>query len=85
MAISKQGYRYVRRILVVGAHAILRYTKQSAEKYPWGRPPLPAALWFDRDLFRSSCFTTPAVSRRQALLDQGRQFVGADPLAPGAH
>jgi hypothetical protein len=33
MAVSKQGYRYVRRILVVGDHAVLRYTKQSPEKY----------------------------------------------------
>ena len=33
--ISKQGDRYVRRILVVGAHAVLRYAKQNPEKYPW--------------------------------------------------
>jgi transposase len=33
--ISKQGDRYVRRILVVGAHAVLRYAKQNPEKHPW--------------------------------------------------
>jgi len=32
---SKQGDRYLRRILVVGAHAVLRYAKQNLEKYPW--------------------------------------------------
>jgi len=33
--ISKQGDRYLRRILVVGAHAVLRLAKQKPEKYPW--------------------------------------------------
>jgi len=33
--ISKQGDRYVRRILVVGAHSVLRRARQSPEKYPW--------------------------------------------------
>ena len=33
--IWQQGDRYVRRILVVGAHAVLRYAKQNPEKYPW--------------------------------------------------
>jgi transposase len=33
--ISKQGDRYLRRLLVVGAHAVLRRAKQSPEKYPW--------------------------------------------------
>ena len=33
--ISKQGDRYVRRILVVGAHAVLRYAKQNPETCPW--------------------------------------------------
>ena len=33
--ISKQGDRYMRRILVVGAHSVLRRAKQSPEKYPW--------------------------------------------------
>jgi len=33
--ISKQGDRYVRRILVVGAHSVLRRAKQNPEKYPW--------------------------------------------------
>jgi len=33
--ISKQGDRYLRRILVVGAHAVLRYARLQPEKYPW--------------------------------------------------
>jgi transposase len=33
--ISKQGDRYLRRILVVGAHAVLRCAKQNPAKYPW--------------------------------------------------
>jgi transposase len=33
--ISKQGDRYLRRILVVGAHAVLRRAKLSPQKYPW--------------------------------------------------
>ncbi len=32
--ISKQDDRYLRRILVVGAHAVLRYAKHNPEKYP---------------------------------------------------
>src|ERR1700738_1289306 len=33
--ISKQGDRYLRRILVVGAHAVLRRAQQSPQNYPW--------------------------------------------------
>jgi len=33
--ISKQGDRYLRRILVVGAQSVLRRAKHSPEKYPW--------------------------------------------------
>ena len=33
--ISKQGDRYVRRILVVGAHSVLRRAKENPDKYPW--------------------------------------------------
>jgi len=33
--ISKQGDRYLRRILIVGAHAILRLAKKSPQNYPW--------------------------------------------------
>ena len=33
--ISKQGDRYLRRILVVGAHSVLRRAKQNPERYPW--------------------------------------------------
>ena len=33
--ISKQGDRYLRRILVVGAHAALKLARQKPEKYPW--------------------------------------------------
>jgi len=33
--ISKQGDRYLRRILVVGAISVLRRAKLNPEKYPW--------------------------------------------------
>jgi len=33
--ISKQGDRYMRRILVVGAHSVLRRAKENPDKYPW--------------------------------------------------
>jgi transposase len=33
--ISKQGDRYLRRLLVVGAHSTLRRAKQSPQNYPW--------------------------------------------------
>src|SRR5271168_990992 len=33
--ISKQGDRYLRRILVVGAHAVLKQARHQPEKYPW--------------------------------------------------
>ena len=33
--ISKQGDHYLRRILVVGAHAVLKRARQQPEKYPW--------------------------------------------------
>jgi transposase len=33
--ISKQGDQYLRRILIVGAHAVLRRARQHPEKYPW--------------------------------------------------
>jgi transposase len=33
--ISKQGDRYLRPILVVGAHSVLRRAKHNPEKYPW--------------------------------------------------
>jgi transposase len=33
--ISKQGDRYLRRILIVGAHSVLRRAKLDPQKYPW--------------------------------------------------
>jgi transposase len=33
--ISKQGDRYLRRILVVGAHSVLRRAEEDPLKYPW--------------------------------------------------
>jgi len=33
--ISKRGDRYLRRILVVGAHAVLKQARRRPEKYPW--------------------------------------------------
>src|SRR5258707_7590755 len=34
-SISKQGDRYLRRILVVGAIAVLRRAQENPGKYPW--------------------------------------------------
>ena len=31
----KQGDQYLRRILIVGAHSVLRRARQHPEKYPW--------------------------------------------------
>src|SRR5258706_9386673 len=33
--ISKQGDQYLRRILIVGAHSVLRRARQQPEKDPW--------------------------------------------------
>jgi transposase len=33
--ISKRGDQYLRRILVVGAHAVLKRARHQPEKYPW--------------------------------------------------
>ena len=33
--ISKQGDRYLRRILVVGAHSILKQARTRPDKHPW--------------------------------------------------
>ena len=33
--ISKQGDQYLRRILIVGAHSVLRRAKEDPLKYPW--------------------------------------------------
>ncbi len=33
--VSKQGDRYLRRILVVGAHAVLKQARTHPEKHPW--------------------------------------------------
>jgi len=33
--ISKQGDQYLRRTLIVGAHAVLRRARQQTQKYPW--------------------------------------------------
>src|SRR5262249_32643603 len=33
--VSKQGDRYLRRILVVGAHSVLRRAKLNPDRYPW--------------------------------------------------
>ena len=34
--ISKRGDQYLRRILVVVAHAVLKRARHQTEKYPWG-------------------------------------------------
>jgi hypothetical protein len=33
--ISKRGDQYLRRVLVVGAHAVLKRARHQPEKYPW--------------------------------------------------
>ncbi len=33
--ISKQGDRYLRRLLIVGAAAVIRYAETHPEKHPW--------------------------------------------------
>jgi transposase len=33
--ISKQGDRYLRRLLVIGATAVVRYARQQPQKHPW--------------------------------------------------
>ena len=38
--ISKQGDRYLRRILVVGAIAVLRHAQENPGKFPWLTPRL---------------------------------------------
>ena len=48
--ISKQGDRYLRRILVVGAHAVLKRARLQPEKYPWltqllARKPFRSWRW----------------------------------------
>ena len=54
--ISKQGDRYLRRILVVGAIAVLRRAQENPGKYPWLTQLLA------RRPFRINVFITPAVS-----------------------
>ena len=34
-SISKQGDRYLRRLLVVGATAVIRHARAHADKHPW--------------------------------------------------
>ena len=34
-SISKRGDPYLRRILIVGAHSVLRWAMQNPERYPW--------------------------------------------------
>jgi transposase len=33
--ISKQGDRYLRRLLVIGATAVVRHARQQPQKHPW--------------------------------------------------
>jgi transposase len=59
--ISKQGDRYLRRILVLGAHSVLKRAKQEPEKYPWlaqllaRRPFKVVAIALAPVSFRESC------------------------------
>jgi hypothetical protein len=42
--ISKQGDQYLRRVLIVGAHSVLRRARQQPEKYPWLTPSRSATV-----------------------------------------
>ena len=57
--ISKRGDRYLRRILVVGACAVLRYARHKPEKYPWltkllVRKPFKVVRWHLPTRWRAS-------------------------------
>jgi transposase len=71
--ISKQGDQYLRRILVVGAHAVLRRAKQNPEKLPLadaapGAAPLQA---------RGSCTRQQNGSHRLGAVGSRRHISGA--------
>jgi transposase len=59
--ISKQSDQYLRRILVVGAHAVLRRACQHLQKYPWltallaRRPFKAAAVALANKMARIAC------------------------------
>jgi transposase len=77
--ISKQGDRYLRRILVVGAHAVLRCAKQNPAKDPWLTPLLA------RRPFKvvAVALANKVARRAWALLAHGGSY-RAPVLAPAA-
>src|SRR2546427_4128505 len=77
--ISKQGDRYLRRILVVGAIAVLRYAKQNPEKYPW-LTQLLARRPFKVVAVALAHKMAPIAS---GLVAQGGNYSGAAPAAAG--
>ena len=70
---SKQGDQYLRRILVVGAHAVLKRARHQPEKYPW------VTRLLERKPFRVVAVAVANKMARVAwaLLDKGRQLSGA--------
>jgi transposase len=65
--ISKQGDQYLRRILVVGAHAVLRRARQQPQKYPWltqllARKPFKVLMADGRYRSRSGHVRTSALT-----------------------
>ena len=71
--ISKRGDQYLRRILVVGAHAVLKRARHQPEKYPW------VTRLLERKPFRvvaaGGCQQDGA--RCLGIVGQGRQLSGA--------
>jgi transposase len=69
--ISKQGDQYLRRTLIVGAHAVLRRARQQPQKYPW----LTQLLARRRRLLSFCIILTPlystiALAQLQARIDE---------------
>ena len=82
-AISKMGDRYLRHLLVVGATAVLRYTKRQATTVSLGRIDCGSASqpdWYrcarQRDLARGEIAQGAGLGRRERTRD-------ADPVKPG--
>ena len=68
--ISKRGDQYLRRILVVGAHAVLKRARHQPEKYPW------ATRLLERKPFRvvAVAFANKMARVAWALLARGGSY-----------
>jgi len=71
--ISKRGDQYLRRILVVGAHAVLKRARHQPEKYPWVTRLLERQTVQGRGC--GGCQQDGA--RRLGVVGQGRQLSSA--------